>query len=69
MHEENPSPSITQVLIDARKLSVTGAAEEFAQAFEKFRRLGINMVIGFPLSGQEDWVVTFSRYLCRFQRH
>ena len=51
------------------KLSVYGDAEGFIRAFQNFKKLGVDTVVGFPLREEERQVLTFSRYLHYFRRH
>lgn len=60
---------VAELLIGAiRKLSVCGEAEDFVRAFEDFRRLDIDTVIGLPANEEENQVAAFSHYLHQFRQ-
>jgi len=61
---------IAEVLMGSiGKLSVCGDAEGFIRAFQNFKKLGIDTVIGFPLREEERQVLTFSQCMHHFRRH
>jgi hypothetical protein len=60
---------VTELLTGAiGKLSVCGEAGDFMRAFEDFRRLDIDTVIGLPANEEEDQVAAFSHYLRQFRQ-
>jgi hypothetical protein len=49
------------------RLSVAGPKERFMRAFGRFRRLGIDTIIGLPLVEEREQTAAFSQYLREFQ--